>query len=387
GTHGVFTHSKVGKPGTPDDERTGLNAGVWRYHPLRHEFEVFAHGTSNPWGIDFNDVGHAFTTVCVIPHLYHVIQGARYLRQGGKHFNPYTYDDIETIADHVHWLGDSGPHADNFRSAGAGGGHAHAGAMFYLGNKHWGLDRNSIFLNNLHGHRVNEDRITRSGSGYTAAHGKDFILTNDSWSLWLNFQVDPSGSVYVNDWYDQNQCHNPNPDVHNKTLGRIYKISHRDDKWVSVDLSKKTDLELVELQLHENDWYVRHARRLLQERKAGKEAQAALWKILNDNPDVTRKLRALWALHVTNGISEEQFLELLNHKDEYIRSWAIQLIAEDNKVSAGALERFTAMAKSDESALVRLYLASAVQRMDPAQTWNILQNLCAHKEDAGDHNL
>lgn len=33
GTHGVFTHSNVGKPGAPDSERTKLNAGVWRFHP------------------------------------------------------------------------------------------------------------------------------------------------------------------------------------------------------------------------------------------------------------------------------------------------------------------------------------------------------------------
>ncbi len=44
GCHGVFTHSNVGKPGTPDDQRTPINAGVWRYHPVRHVFEVFAHG-------------------------------------------------------------------------------------------------------------------------------------------------------------------------------------------------------------------------------------------------------------------------------------------------------------------------------------------------------
>ncbi|MBU1821670.1 MAG: dehydrogenase, partial [Bacteroidetes bacterium] len=96
GTHGVFTHSNVGKPGTPDARRTKINAGVWRYHPTRHTFEVFAEGSSNPWGIDFNDYGHPFITVCVIPHMYHVIQGARYKRQAGKHFNPYTYDDIKT---------------------------------------------------------------------------------------------------------------------------------------------------------------------------------------------------------------------------------------------------------------------------------------------------
>ena len=60
GCHGVFTHSRVGKPGTPDNERVPMNAGVWRFHPLRKEFEVFAWGTSNPWGVDFNDHGQAY---------------------------------------------------------------------------------------------------------------------------------------------------------------------------------------------------------------------------------------------------------------------------------------------------------------------------------------
>ena len=108
GTHGVFTHSNVGKPGAPDAERTKINAGVWRYHPTTQQFEVFAEGTSNPWGLDFNDYGHAFVTACVIPHMYNMIQGGRYFRQAGKHFNPYTYDDIKTHADHVHWLGERG---------------------------------------------------------------------------------------------------------------------------------------------------------------------------------------------------------------------------------------------------------------------------------------
>lgn len=387
GTHGVFTHSKIGKPGTPEDQRVGLNAGVWRYHPTRHEFEVFAHGTSNPWGVDFNDYGHAFITACVIPHLYHMIQGGRYFRQGGQHFNQYTYEDIKTMADHVHWVGNAGPHAGNFRSASAGGGHAHAGAMFYMGNKSWGLKRNALLMNNLHGHRVNSDIIERAGSGYTASHGKDFILRNDSWSLWLNFQIAPSGSVYVNDWYDQNQCHNPNPDVHNKTLGRIFRISHKDDKWEPVDLSKKTDAELVQLQLHDNEFYVRHSRRLLQERKAGDDTHKALWKILEENPDITRKLRALWALHVTKGLSEDQLVTLTNNSNEYIRSWAIQLLAEEKKISPRVQQQLESMSAKDTSALVRLYIASATQRMEPSQTWTIVKNLSVKEADAKDANI
>ncbi|HVG14577.1 MAG TPA: PVC-type heme-binding CxxCH protein, partial [Chitinophagaceae bacterium] len=80
GTHGVFTHSNVGRPSAPDKERVKLNGGVWRYHPTMKKFELFSEGTSNPWGIDFNDYGHSFITVCVIPHMFHAIQGARYQR-------------------------------------------------------------------------------------------------------------------------------------------------------------------------------------------------------------------------------------------------------------------------------------------------------------------
>lgn len=388
GVHGVFTHSNVGKPGATDKERTKLNAAVWRYHPTRHEFEIFSEGTSNPWGIDFNDYGHPFITVCVIPHMYHIIQGARYQRQGGEHFNPYTYDDIKTIGDHVHYLGDRGPHAGNFRSAAAGGGHAHAGAMIYLGGNTWPEKyRNTIFMNNINGAKLNNDQLTRSGSGYVASHNTDFITMNDSWSQWLNFKYDPSGSVFVIDWYDQNQCHSPNPDVHDKTLGRIFKITHENDKWVQVDLSKASDMDLVNYQLHENEWYVRQARTILQERGPNPEVHEALKKILADNPDVTRKLRALWTLHVTNGLTENELSDLLTNSDEYIRSWAIQLLTEDKKVTPATLSRFVNLAKNDKSALVRLYLTSGILRLEPDQRWDILEALVQKSEDIADHNL
>ncbi|GGD68025.1 hypothetical protein GCM10011514_35170 [Emticicia aquatilis] len=388
GTHGVFTHSKVGKPGTPDDQRTKLNAGIWRYHPTKHIFELFAEGTSNPWGLDFNNYGHAFITACVIPHLYHMIQGGRYVRQGGKHFNPYIYDDIKTIADHAHYLGDRGPHAGNFRSAAAGGGHAHAGAMIYLGGNNWPKEyRNNIFMNNINGARLNIDELTREGSGYVGKHKKDFMPMNDSWSQWLNFKYDPSGSVFAIDWYDKNQCHSPNPDVHDKTMGRIFKISYETDKWVQADLRKATDLELVNYQLNPNEWYVRQARTILQERGGNKQVYDALKVILNTNPDISRKLRALWTLYVTNGLSEKELIDLLSNQSEYIRSWSIQFLAENNIVSSDALKQFGVMAKTDKSALVRLYLASAMQRIEPNKRWEVVEALAQKTEDITDHNL
>lgn len=388
GDQGVFTHSMVGKPGTAEEDRVPFNAGVWRYHPTKKIFEIFAWGTSNPWGVDFNQYGHAFVTACVIPHLYHMIQGARYQRQSGKHFNPYTFDDIKTIADHVHWVGDNGPHAGNFRSASAGGGHAHAGARIFQGAEHWPEEmRHTILMNNIHGYRSNSDILKRAGSGYTASHGPDFILTNDSWSQWLDFEVGPGGSMYAIDWYDKNQCHSPNPDVHDKTLGRIFKISYEGDEFVTINLSEKTDAELVQYQLHPNEWYVRHARLLLQERGGSPVIYAALREVLDNNPDVTRKLRALWTLHVTGGLTDDDLLTLMDNEDEYIRSWAIQLIAEDRSVPHSALDKMAGMAANDGSPLVRLYLNSAVQRIGPESRWEIVAGLISHYGDVNDHNL
>ena len=185
----------------------------------------------------------------------------------------------------MHWVGNKGPHAGNSRSDAAGGGHAHAGAMIYLGGDSWPAEyRNAIVMNNIHGHRANVDMLERKGSGYAATHGQDFFNANDTWSQMLNFRYGPDGSVHVIDWYDKNQCHSSNPDVHDKTLGRIFKISHVNDRFVKVDLQKEPSERLVDLQLHRNDWYVRHARRILQERGPDPKVHARLKTILQTEP-------------------------------------------------------------------------------------------------------
>ena len=385
GNHGIFTHSNVGKPGVSDDERTQLNGAIWRYHPTEGHFEVYAEGTSNPWGLDFNENGHPFVTACVIPHLFHVIRGARYTRQYGDHFNPYIYQNITTHADHVHWVGDKGPHAGNHRSDVAGGGHAHAGAMFYLGGSWPEEYHDRLFMNNIHGFRANTDIIERRGSGYVGRHGDDFLFAHDSWSQMLNFRYGPDGSIHVIDWYDKNQCHSPNPDVHDKTLGRIFKISHENDSWTQVDLQEKSVAELVEYQLHENEWYARHARRILQERGIDPKAQRALLHMLNGDQR-TYRLRAMWTLYVTDRLSDKELMGLLDDPDDVIRSWVIQLVA-NKEISNDMLQKFAVMARNDASAMVRLYLASAMQYVPLEKRWDIVSALMAHIEDSGDHNI
>jgi hypothetical protein len=202
----------------------------------------------------------------------------------------------------------------------------------------------------------------------------------------INFRYGPDGSVHVIDWYDKNQCHSTNPDVHDKTLGRIFKISQANDKWVQVDLQKLSSEQLVDLQLQKNDWYVQHARRILQERGPDPKVHERLKRMLHDNPDVTRKLRALWALHVTHGLTERDLHDLLGHESEYVRSWAVYLLVESKQPSDSTIRQFARMARDEQSALVRVYLASALQRTPIAKRWDVLAGLLAHGEDSADHN-
>ncbi len=391
GCHGVFTHSRVGKPGTAEEKRIPLNCAIWRYHPVRGVFEVVAHGTSNPWGVDFNDYGQAFCTACVIPHLFHIIPGGRYHRQAGRHFNPYTYEDIRTIADHLHYLGPT-PHSGNSRSDAAGGGHAHCGAMIYLGGAWPEKYRGQIFMSNIHGQRINMDILEPRGSGYVAHHGPDFLLTGDRASQMINLRYGPDGQVYVIDWYDMQACHTTDPNRVDRGNGRIYKIIYGNPAWVQADLRQKSDLELVELQLHRNDWFVRHARRLLQERAAAGKLDPRtgprLRRMATEHPDPTRRLRALWALHVTEQLDEAFLLQCTKDTNPYVRAWAIQLLFDQSRVpSKQVFQRLLQLAQSDPSPVVRLYIASVLQRVQPERRWDILTALVRHAEDAQDHNL
>jgi hypothetical protein len=203
----------------------------------------------------------------------------------------------------------------------------------------------------------------------------------------LNLRYGPDGSVWAIDWYDKNQCHSDNPDIHQKTLGRIFKVSNKNDRSAKVDLAAMSSERLVEMQLNRNDWYVRHARRILQERGSNPAVHAQLKRILQTTPDVTRQLRALWALHVTDGLTEADSLELLRHESEYVRSWAIQLMLERGQASDAALQRFAELARQDSSPLVRLYLASGLQRVPADKRWDVLAPLIAKDEDASDQNL
>ena len=393
GRHGILETSLVGKPGTPEMERTPINCGVWRYHPTKKIFEAVAHGTTNPWGMDFDEYGEGFFINTVIGHLWHIIPGAHYKRMFGQDFNSHGYELIDQHADHYHW--DTGKKwtetRDNKGSNDQlGGGHAHSGLMFYLGDNWPDKYRNTLFTVNLHGYRLNNEIIERSGSGFVGKHGTDFLKTTDPWFRGIDLTGASDGGVFLSDWSDTGECHESDG-VH-RTSGRIYKIVYgTPDRPQFSDISNSTDLQLVQMQLHKDDWMVRHARRVLQEQAAaGKDMSAAnteLLRIFANNPDITRKLRAMWALHLTGGTDTDWLFQQLSHPEERIRAWAVRFLTEDKPVSDTIIRKLQKTAKTEASPFVRLALASALQRIPVERRLAIASLLTSHTEDADDHNL
>jgi putative membrane-bound dehydrogenase-like protein len=391
GTHGRTNWSMIGKPGTADAERKRFDGGVYRYHPTRHVWEAFADGTTNPWGIDWDDYGEAFVSNCVNPHLFHIIQGAHYEPWRKRTSSEHAYERIDTIADHLHYVGDKNvwkglgtPEEDAI-----GGGHAHCGTMVYLGDNWPDHYRNTVFMNNVHGRRINNDTLRRVGSGYVASHAPDVVVWRDPWFMGVTLQYGPDGGVFVSDWSDTGECHSVTNTQ--RQTGRIYKITFGQPKPARTDLVHASPDELVALQKHTNDWYVRHARRLLQERAASgytmEAARGQLRAMLQQETSTPRRLRALWALHAIGAADTSFLLALLQDRDESIQAWAVRLLTDRLPIDDPITDRLQALATSTRSPRVRLALASALQRLDSHDRWDLAAALADHGEDAQDANL
>ncbi len=396
GTHGVFTESNVGVPGTPADRRVALTCGVWRFQPQRREFEVFAYGTSNPWGVDFDERGEAFLACCVIPHLWHMAQGGRFRRQSGSHADPHPWIEIATIADHLHYAGSTRDHAwwgreravvDPGTDA-AGGGHAHCGTLIYKGDAFPPEFRGAMLFHNIHGNRVNQDRLERRGSGYVGHHAPDLVKANDPWFRGVALRQGAAGEVFFIDWYDKLACHREKPELWDRTNGRMYRLSYGAPRGVDVAFDAETDDQLAAAQASTDEFVVSHSRRILQERGTiAASATRTLLDMLHGHADPFARLRALWALHLTNGLDAAELLALLANTNEDLRAWAVRIAAERTDRFPTVMAALPAMARTEGSPAVRLALASALQRLPVKARRDLAAALLAHGEDNGDHNI
>ena len=349
--------------------------------------------------MDWDARGELFFINTVIGHLWHVIPGAHYRRMYGDDPTPRIYELIEQTADHVHWA--TGESWTDVRkgvtdvTSAAGGGHAHTGLLIYQGGQ-WPETWNDKLLTiNFHGRRLNVEQLERQGSGFVARHDPDAFFFADPWFRGIDLIAAPDGGVFVSDWSDAGECHD-HDGIH-RISGRIYKLTFGGKSGPTRDLTTLSDLELATLQASANDWEARQARRVLADRaRRGvptKEGREALHRLATSNANEVHRLRALWALQVFGGI-ETALLQSKLSGTEYERAWAIRLMEDASHASPEAAESFQhfveselpRIAAAETSALVRLTLASLLQKLPPDRCPALAQSLLVHAEDADDHN-
>lgn len=259
-THGVFTNSKVRRPGEKDDSGNTLTAGVYRVKFTAKEsvpsvafHEVFADGTSNPWGVDFDARGNAFVEACVIDHLFHMAPGGIYARQGGAPENPYAYELLPSIVPK--------DHPRHFRAA-------YAGIQIYQGGIYPADTHGHVFFGNIHDNAIHEEALEPAGATFKAKPVRDFLRANDGWFRPVSIQTGPDGFLWVMDWCDKYPCYQnaqANPGGVDREKGRIWRVCYtgseegkklagmsRPEK--EMDLSKLSDEEAIRAIAGENRW-------------------------------------------------------------------------------------------------------------------------------------
>lgn len=415
GRHGILGASEVtvntkgpAPAGYPAGDRAAthrLTCGIWRYNFETERLEMVCEGTTNPWGMDWDDHGNLFFINTVIGHLWQAIPNAHLQRMYGEDSDPYAYELLPQIADHVHW--DSS--AEDWRetrkgppSSGtdaAGGGHAHSGLMIYQADQWPEEYRGNVFALNLHGRRINRDFLKTSGSSFVASHGPDMVYWQDPWFRGLDISQAPDGSAVVIDWSDIGECHDDDG-VH-RTSGRIYRISYKNENQVpyheqmrvlerlfysrAIPQSQVTGQEILSILSHPNSWFTQQFLKMGGFSAPGVEFKGLepVYELAAKAPknfrspearfEVTKQLRALWALGALN---TNKLISLLrSDQHESIHSWAVRMLFDGTnrpnlrridinnqeykaKIEVEILDCLYAQSKPHASAQFRLVLAS-----------------------------
>lgn len=356
--------------------------GIWRYHPLTKEFELFAEGGGNTWGLDFDEHGEVLAGTNFDEKMLHQVQGAYYVKNFGKHgalHNPFTYGYFN----HVPYLGYRGRHISC-------GGIVYQGGAFPSG-----FGGAYIFANVLD-HAVYWANLRPQGSSFTAAFAGALLKSDDEMFRPIDCETGPDGAVYVSDWCDKRASHVDPLDTWDRSNGRIYRVQSRVDnnpppglaklREAGFDLRSLSSDELVDLLAERNAWFSRKARVILAERRDSSIVPRLQKQILQKKkPHLV--LPSLWALYVSDGLDEQFSFELLSHPDENVRAWAIRFQGDSRRVSAESEKRLIALSRSEPSAVVRSQLACSAKRLPGDSALPIIAGLLAHDEDIKDPHI
>ncbi len=356
--------------GSKDPQVHSMGQLIWRYHPETKQYEIFAEGGGNTFGVEIDAKGRVYSG-----HNggdtrgFHYVQGGYYRKGFGKHgelSNPFAFGYFPNIEHHK---------VARFTHKfiiyeGAALSAQYAGKLFGVGP--------------LQSHVVFSD-VQPKGATFQTKDLGTALTSSDPWFRPVAIEVGPDGAIYVCDFYEQRIDHASHyqgrvtPDT-----GRIYRISARDGGAPAApfDYRKLNTAKLVALLRHENKWHRQIALRVIADRRDAEFVQP-LTELLEDS-NGQNALEAFWALNLVGAFDEQRAQTTLRHDDPFVRAWSVRLLCDDGKISDPVVRELVSMAKRESNVEVRCQLACSARRLPTVQSLLIVGNLLRRDEDNDD---
>jgi putative membrane-bound dehydrogenase-like protein len=370
GLNGVFNRSVVKQ----DDRTLDFTCAMFRIDPITHRLDLFCEGTSNPWGIAFDNEGSAFISACVIDHLWHLTETGYYHRQGGP-YPPHTWK-IESIVDYKHQMA------------------AYCGIEYFDSPAYPASYRNKLYMGNIHGGCINVDSVVRQGSTYRGSPHDDFLTANDVWFMPVAQKVGPDGCLYVLDWYDRYHCYqdaSADPKGVDRGHGRLYRVVYQERPAVSHgDLNALPDSQLIDLLTDLNIFYRQRASILLAQRLRADSDETRKTSIvreltkrlLEDSDQNLVGLFPLTTLLFAPSTDATIIEQLLEHADPLVVSWTIRAAATRRFDQPSIVQKIASHA-SHKDPRVRLQVAIAAGKIAGTEATSWLITVLNHSTDDG----
>ena len=214
GAQGSTVTGHIKRYGSKDAPVHSMGQLIWRYHPETKQYEIFAEGGGNTFGVEIDAKGRIYSG-----HNggdtrgFHYVQGGYYRKGFGKHgqlSNAFAFGYFPNIAHHK---------VARFTHKfiiyeGAALSAQYAGKLFGVGP--------------LQSHVIFSD-FQPKGATFQSKDLGTALTSRDPWFRPVAIEVGPDGAIYVCDFHEQRIDHASHyqgrvtPDT-----GRIYRISSRD---------------------------------------------------------------------------------------------------------------------------------------------------------------
>jgi putative heme-binding domain-containing protein len=369
GAHGSTVTSMISRPGDTAKPTQMIGQHVWRYHPEKKRFEVFAEGGGNTFGLEIDAAGRIYSG-----HNggdtrgFHYVQGGYYRKGFEKHgvlANPYSFGFFEAMKhnkaerfSHTFIINDADGLPEHYR-----------GKLFAV--------------EPLQGRVMLADMKPDRSSFQTKDIGP-VIGSTDSWFRPVDIKPAPDGSIFVADFYEEKIAHlRHNEGTIDKDTGRIYRLAAKDATFHRpADLGRKTSKELVDLLKSDIRWERQTARRLLGDRK-DRSVLPDLRAMLFGGTGQPA-LEALWAINLTGGFDADIALKALDHPEPNVRAWTVRLFADDHQLGAQVFAKVVELTRSEPNVHVRSQWACSSVRLSAAEGLAIVKGLMQRDEDLSD---